>query len=56
MSVLSKDVVAYAELVQLTLAQVILFNRKRSGEVERMRLADYQTAISANVEPTGAVV
>ena len=55
MSALSNDVAAYAELVQLTLAQVILFNRKRSGEAERMRLADYQTAISANVEPSTEV-
>ena len=55
LSVLSKDAAVYTELLQLTLAQVILFNRKRSGEAERMRLADYQTAISANVEPSTEV-
>uniref|UniRef100_A0A8W8MPK0 Uncharacterized protein n=1 Tax=Magallana gigas TaxID=29159 RepID=A0A8W8MPK0_MAGGI len=35
----------YAELAQICLAQVILFNRRRSGEAERMTLSAFSEAI-----------
>ncbi|XP_077983223.1 uncharacterized protein LOC144438066 [Glandiceps talaboti] len=40
------DVKTWYELSQVTLAQLILFNRRRSGEMERMKLEDYQNASS----------
>ena len=40
----------YAEFSKVCLAQVILFNRKRSGEAERVSLAEFQKAINADLE------
>ncbi|PIK49808.1 hypothetical protein BSL78_13310 [Apostichopus japonicus] len=38
----SPDRLAWYQLAEATLAKVILFNRRRSGEAERMSLSDYQ--------------
>lgn len=38
----SPDRLAWYQLAEATLAKVILFNRRRSGEEERMSLSDYQ--------------
>ena len=35
---------AYTELAQLTLTQLILFNRKRSGETQRLKVSDFAKA------------
>ena len=45
LSEMTQDINAYVDIVQLTLAQVILFNRRRSGEAECMKLSDYETAV-----------
>lgn len=39
---------SYSNLVEITLAQVILFNRKRSGEAQRMTLKDFKDGVQNN--------
>ena len=41
----------YPELAQVCLAQVILFNRRRSGEAERMTVAAYNNALMGSGQP-----
>ena len=55
LSEMAQDINAYVDIVQLTLAQVILFNRRRSGEAERMKLSDYETAVKNKTEPSREV-
>ena len=52
LSEMTQDINSYVDIVQLTLAQVILFNRRRSGEAERMKLSDYETAVKNKTEPS----
>ncbi|XP_071839517.1 uncharacterized protein [Apostichopus japonicus] len=39
---LSDDVTAWYALAEATLSKLILFNRRRSGEVQRIKLADFE--------------
>ncbi|XP_072047723.1 uncharacterized protein [Amphiura filiformis] len=41
---------AYKELAEVTLTSLLLFNRKRSGEVSRMKVVDYSKCEKGNVE------
>lgn len=44
----------YAELCKVTLTQIILFNRKRAGEAERIKVSDYLQAQENSVDPAVA--
>ena len=39
------DLACYPELAEVCLVQIILFNRKRSGEAERIKLSEYKEAL-----------
>ena len=41
----------YKQLSEVLLAQIILFNRRRSGESQRMKLSDFQKALKSRSEP-----
>ncbi|XP_056014596.1 uncharacterized protein LOC125676308 isoform X1 [Ostrea edulis] len=46
----------YPELAQVCLAQVILFNRRRSGEAERMTVAAYCDALKGSGKPDPVIM
>lgn len=50
------DVSLYGKLAQLCLAQLILFNRRRSGEAERMKLQEFLDAESGSGKPDQVVL
>ena len=52
---MATDIDSYVDLVQLTLAQVSLFNGRRTREAERMTLSDYETVIRSPVTPSKQV-
>ncbi|KAJ8315921.1 hypothetical protein KUTeg_006528 [Tegillarca granosa] len=41
----------YQDLAEAVLAQVILFNRKRSGEAQRMKLEHFKNAVKKSITP-----
>ena len=47
---MAPSVTTYVNLAKLNLAAIILFNRKRSGEVERIRKQTYQKGLSCDEE------
>ena len=52
---MATNIKCYIDLVQLTIAQVSLFNGKRTLEVEQMKLSDYETVIQSQVETSKQV-
>ena len=44
------EINAYVDIIQLTLAQVILFNKRRSGEAQYMKFSEYTTTVENKAE------
>ena len=49
-SQLQHDVTCYSKLAQVCLTQLILFNRKRCGEAERLKLDEFEKGMNAQYE------
>ncbi|XP_065936953.1 uncharacterized protein [Magallana gigas] len=50
------DMSLYAKMAQLCLAQLILFNRRRSGEAERIKLQEFSDAENGSGKPDEVVL
>lgn len=50
------DLSLYAKMAQLCLAQLILFNRRRSGEAERIKLKEFSDAENGSGKPDKVVL
>ena len=46
----------YPQLAQVSLTQLILFNRKRSGEVQRLKFSSFRKAVEASVAADSEVL